>query len=492
MADQDTKAGAAESTEHVHGPGCGHDHVHGPDCDHDHDHGHDHDTGLERGDQKVELSDVGPARKCLSIEVPAERIAKRLEREFGKLREEANIPGFRRGHVPAAILQRRFGQAIRDDVKSQLVLECCAQAIEDHKLDVIGEPEVHELEKLTLPTSGPLAFKVEVEVTPVVALPPLENIEVKKKAVAVSDEDIDQELLQLQRRFGKTTDLTTDAVVGEDDAIQSEVKILPGLDAADTAEPIATYPGTYFMAPSAKRGFKGQIAGILVENLGQLVLGKKLGEVIRVSLQGPAMHEDPKIKDQPITIVARLDRISRVEPSPLDEVAKHVGLDTGDALKARIRENLQGRKDREQKMAQHEQVCDYLMEKVNLELPPGLTRRQTVRVLQRRAMDMAYRGAQDEEIRQKVAELRNQGEEDARKQLKLFFILDQAAKQLEVEVEDTELNGQISYLALQQNRRPEKLRQQMQRSGEMEQLYLQVREFKTLDKILEKCKVVEA
>src|SRR5690606_1675261 len=72
-----------------------------------------------------------------------------------------------------------------------------------------------------------------------------------------------------------------------------------------------------------------------------------------------------------------------------------------------------------------------------------------------------------------------------------FFIIDAAARQLEVEVSDNEVNGRIAMMAIQQGRRPEKLRQEMQRNGELESLYLQVREQKTLDKILEKAKVVE-
>ena len=139
----------------------------------------------------------------------------------------------------------------------------------------------------------------------------------------------------------------------------------------------------------------------------------------------------------------------------------------------------------------HQQVADHLLEKVSLDLPEGLTGRQAARVLRRQAMEMAYRGVPEQEIEQKIAELRGSSEEDARKQLKLFFILDQAAKQLEVDVTEQEINGRVAMLAMQQGRRPEKLRQQMQRAGELEHLYLQIREQKTLDKIIEKAKVTE-
>ncbi len=82
-------------------------------------------------------------------------------------------------------------------------------------------------------------------------------------------------------------------------------------------------------------------------------------------------------------------------------------------------------------------------------------------------------------------------EAEAARQLKLFFILDQIAKSLEVDVNENEINGRIAMLAMQQGRRPEKLRQQMQRSGELEHLFLQIREQKTLDKIIERATVTE-
>jgi trigger factor len=128
---------------------------------------------------------------------------------------------------------------------------------------------------------------------------------------------------------------------------------------------------------------------------------------------------------------------------------------------------------------------------VDLTLPKGLTDRQSARVLRRQALELSYQGLPENEIEQRVAELRASSEEDARKQLKLFFILDQAAKQLDVDVTENEVNGRIAMLANQQGRRPEKLRQQMQRSGELEHLFLQIREQKTLDKILETAAVTE-
>jgi trigger factor len=145
--------------------------------DHGHDHGHDHDHEKEeRGEQTVTVEDIGPARKKLTIEVPAARIAKKFDAGYQKLKTDAQVPGFRRGRAPLRLLEKRFGSSIRDEVKGQIVSECYGQAIEDQKLEVLGEPEIKDAEKLKLPESGPLKFEVEVEVLPTFELPSLEGI----------------------------------------------------------------------------------------------------------------------------------------------------------------------------------------------------------------------------------------------------------------------------------------------------------------------------
>ena len=206
---------------------------------------------------------------------------------------------------------------------------------------------------------------------------------------------------------------------------------------------------------------------------------------------GPSGHENEKIKDQPITLKIELKQVERLEPATTEQVVEQAGLESEEDLKARIKEMLEERLGQEQQADINRQITDQLAEKVELELPEGLTGRQTERVLRRQRLEMMYQGTSEQEIEEKLAEMRSGSEEEARRQLKMFFIIDQAAKDLEIEVGEGEINGQIAMMAMQQGRRPEKLRQQMMQRGELEQLYLQIREQKTLAAIAEKAKVNE-
>lgn len=473
------------AAEHVHDENCQHDHVHDENCKHDHGH-----EEAARPAQTVSVEDAGPARKKIKIEVPAERIAAKLQENFDKLQEDAVLPGFRRGRAPLRLIQKRFGSSIREDVRMQIISESYGQAVEDNKLEVLGEPEIKDIDKIVLPENGPLSFEVEVEVAPVFELPSLEGVEVKKPKLEVTEADITKEIDNLRERMG-TLSPAADGQVQPGDYLTANVVVRAGADANDEAELLAGDPQSTVFVPAAEGDGKGNIGGILVEGLRDKLVGKKVGDELRLSITGPKNHEDERIREQQVTIIAKIDLIARRELATIEKLVEVSGLETVEKLNERVKEVLTERNERQQQSAMQTQVAQWLESQVNLDLPEGITGRQSARLLRRRAMELAYQGVSEQEIQQRIAELRESSDEDARRQLKLFFIIDQAAKKLEIDVNESEINSRVALIAMQQGRRPEKLRQQMQRSGELEALYLSIREGKTLDKILESAKVIE-
>lgn len=460
------------------------------DSDQDHNHQSDADNEEQRGEQTVTIEESGPGRKCLTIEIPKERITQMLGDNFDKLRGDAEIPGFRKGRAPLRLLRRRFGTAVRDDARGQLISESYTQAVEEEKLEVIGEPDVKDLEQIELSEDGPLTFKVEVEIAPEVELPALEGIKVDKLQESVTSADVDEEIELLRERGGRMANIE-DAKVGEKDYVICDVRILPGADAGDDAEPIAHHPASPMIVHGKDQGYRGHVAGILVNDLGKQLKGKGRGDELSISMTGPTGHDDERIKDQPITLKLRVDAVQRVEPADMAQVQEQLGFDTAEELKTAVRGRIESRQNARQRSAMHKQVSDYLLSKVDLQLPEGLTQRQIQRTLARRRLELAYQGVPEQEIEQRVAEMRSASAEEAVRDLQQFFVLNRAAANLEVDVTEAEVNGYIANLAAQQGRRPEKMRQQMHKSGELEHLYIQIREQKTLDKIIEMAEVIE-
>jgi len=443
-----------------------------------------------KAEQTVTVEDIGPARKRMVIEIPESRIAEQIEKAYGTLRNDAVLPGFRRGRAPRRLLEKRFGSDVRNDVKGQLIGESYSQAIEEQGIEVIGEPDVKDIETLELPESGPLSFTVEAEVSPEVELPPLDQLEVTKRKVEVTDADIDAEVVELCKRFGGS-EIATEGKVAQNDNLQVSVKILAGEDAGDEAELLEHRDEAYATVHGEAADFKGHVAGIVVDDLGKQLIEKQVGDTVTISMTGPHYHENEKIRKQPITLVITITGIERSVPLEPAVLAERIGAESEEEVRKWISERLENQGKQRQQTDLFEQLHKQLLEKVSMELPEDLTSKQVERALQRKRVELYMQGVEPDEAENKLAEMRSGSEKEAKDELKLYFILDKASKQLEVEVTEGEINGRIVQIAMERNRRPEKLRQELQASGELDQLFLKTREYKTLMQILEKAKVEE-
>ena len=155
------------------------------------------EASVEERANSVTIEDAGPSRKKLRIEIPAETVDERLDDSLSTLAVEAQLPGFRKGHAPKQLLQKKFGDAMRREAKDQLVAGAYSKAIEEHELKVVGDPVAEELADVELESGKPLAFEVEVEVVPEFELPELEGFAVLKPQFEVEDETIEDEIKKL-------------------------------------------------------------------------------------------------------------------------------------------------------------------------------------------------------------------------------------------------------------------------------------------------------
>jgi len=138
-----------------------------------------------------------------------------------------------------------------------------------------------------------------------------------------------------------------------------------------------------------------------------------------------------------------------------------------------------------------EQIYKYLLDNTDFDLPLDVVAEQSTSLLQRQYSNLLMRGLSREQIEEQMAQLQAGSEQQAKQQLKTFFIMDKVADKLEIEVSEEEINGHIAQLAIQQGQRPERMREQMLRDGSLAQFRLQVREQKCTAKLLESAKITE-
>jgi trigger factor len=428
----------------------------------------------------IKIEDAGPATKKVSVEIPEDRIKTKLDEQFKELRREAAIPGFRPGHAPAKLIEKRFGEDVKDQVRRSLISESYAQAVEKNNLQVLGEPQFeNEASVSQLPESGGLSYTFEVEVQPDITLPNLTGIQVKKPKIEVKDENVEQAMTNLREQQG-TLIPVEDRGVQEKDYVTADVHIK--LD----GNVVAHQHDAQLVARPAR------IGGIEVADFEKQLDGARPGETRTITAKGPDTHPTESIRGKDVQIeiaIKDIKRLELVEITP--EFLQDLGFESEKELRDALREQMVERIDYDVAQAQREQVMKYLLDNTTFELPRRLSAKQLDRVVQRRAIDLLMRGIPRDQVEAQLQHLRVGAVDEAARELKLFFILQKIANDQQTDVEEAELNGRIALLAAQRGARPEKLKQEMAKDGSLANLYVQMREQKALDKILESAQVEE-
>jgi len=456
-------------------------HVHADGTVHAGDHHHEGAEAPEADKYPanvVTLEDAGVARKRLKIDIAAERIKGKLDEAFSELQKDAVLPGFRRGRAPKRLLEKRFGGDLKNTVKSQLVAEAYQKAVEDHKLDTLGEPEI-DLSKIELPESGPLTVNLEVEVTPQFEVPEVASLPIKRPKMEATDERLDMAIDNLRKHFGHWRTIADGALEG--DTAQVDVKIQ-----GEDNQILNEQPNVQLVVKA------GSIAGIRFEDLGEKLKGAKPSDSIALQGSVPDDYNQESLRGKKVTITLDVKQVRRQDlPEVNQDFVTMLGFESVDELKKDLRERLVVQLEQETKGAMAQQVYHHLLKTVNLDLPVNLSQRQMGNVLRRRATEMLNRGIPEATIVQHLDELKVSSAQQAAVDLKLFFILGKLAEKYSIEVSDSEVNAKVASIAEQYGRRPEKLRHDMERNNQLEQLLLQVRDGKVVDKILETATITE-
>ncbi|MBN2271044.1 MAG: trigger factor [Sedimentisphaerales bacterium] len=426
----------------------------------------------------VTIEDAGPCKKKVAIEIPEETIRGATDKQYNELRREAVLPGFRKGRAPRRLLEKRFGKETGEQIKLKLLAEASEAAVKE--LKVIGDPDI-DYEKIEMPAEGAMKFDFEVEVRPEFQLPNLEGIPVNRTKLEVTDEQIDREIEQMRKLAGMWTPREEGAVEVGDQVI-GEV----GIKAEGAEEEEKLGETQIFVRPN---GFVGAVP---VEKLDKLLVGAKGGEKKSTTVEVPKTYVREEYRGKKVDISIEIKDIKWLKPAELDEAFfRRAGVEDADELCERTQDGLQSHLERQSRAEMTEQIYKYLLDNTSFDLPLDVVAEQAGTVLQRQYVNLLSRGLTREQIEEQMEQLRAGSEEQAKEQLKTFFLMDKVADKLEIEVTPEEINGRIAQLALSQGQRPERMREEMARNGTLTQFELEVRQSKCIAKMLESAKITE-
>lgn len=425
----------------------------------------------------VQVEDLGESRRKITITVPRARIDAKFNELYGELENTAVIAGFRKGHAPRRLVEKRFGRDVADDVRNSLVSESLLAAVKDEELEILGDPDL-KLEDITLPDTGDLSFSVEVEVKPQFDLPDYNGIPVTRQSAEITPERVAETTANFLRSRGTVVPVEGAAQAG--DIVVADVKL--------TGDGIEEH----VHEGQELRVAAGALEGVPLENLGEQLAGVTSGATVTVEAVVPEGHPQEAWRGKAAKFELSVREIKRLEvPELTDELAGELGFETAEEFRNYVRGSLERRVQIESQQAMREQVGRWLLEHTQLDVPPGLAARHSREVFRRRYMNLLYSGVPQEQIDQNVELLQAQANQQARNDLKLEFVLGKIAEALSVEVDEGEVNARIAAMASQYGRRPERLRSELTADGSIEQLIGQIRDEKTMDRVLEMANVGE-
>tara|TARA_R110002073_G_scaffold239285_1_gene400784 strand:- start:329320 stop:330693 length:1374 start_codon:yes stop_codon:yes gene_type:complete len=427
----------------------------------------------------VKIEDVGPCRKRITIDIPAETVNAQIESAFASVSHEANIPGFRKGHAPRRLVEKRFGSYVKEETKSRLISSAYQDAVSSNELKVLSQPPAESMDDVEVESGKPVHFEVEVEVMPEFDLPELKGIKVLKPDTELPADMVDEEIKKIGINEGSLDErddsekgdyITGNAVMTDSDGVEHY-----------------NIEGAVVQIPADSD--EGMILGVIVPNFTKQIGTPKIDDKLTIKLTGPENHEVEAIRGKDLTIEYEVVKVYRIVPALMNDLVAKYGFNDEEQLREMVAAQLTQRAEVQQQSVMRQQISKYLADNVEFELPEGLTAQQAARNLERRRMDLMYRGVNPTEIEQHMAELRSASAESASTELKQFFILNKISESLDIKVEEPEINSRIVSMAMQQGKRPEQVRDELIKSGQAQTLLQQIREHKTIDSILSDAQV---
>jgi len=407
------------------------------------------------------VEDIGPCKKLLKIAVPAADVTGKINEEFEKLRDSVTVDGFRKGHVPRKLIEKRFGEKVVDEVKEAVMAEASENALNEHGLSLIGEPS---FDKIEYKEGSDLSFEVTVEVKPQFDLPEYKGLKVQRKPADVTAQDLAEGLERLRARRA-TLKPAQGAEVEAADFVVVDWK------AECESEEVANETGAQVSAQTRSLG------SIEVKGLMDALRGAREGESRTAEVTFPEDHPIEKVRGKTGKATVVVKQILRpVMPELNDEFAKALDFETLDELKGVVEGQLKSRKERDVEEDLQRQITTLLLDQVKIELPEGLIKRQARDYLMRHQLRMRYQGVPDEEIEDKMAEMQAASEEAAQREFKTYFLFEKIAEKEKIFVTENDVENRVAQLANSYRMSVQRMAKQIEEQGALAQLRIQMRE----------------
>ena len=438
---------------------------------------------------KIEIEDVDSCNKKIKFVVPHQDYKKEVDKYYQKLGRQVKVPGFRKGKVPASLLEKQFGPDVKKEVLSNLISDRLNQAIAEKELRAIGQPHLLEV---NAEEGTDISVSASLEVLPTVDIQDYSGMEVEMKVPRITDEEVDQTIETFRQRKAKTIEIT-DRPVEENDLIKVDFTSKMGDQPFEggTAQDQAIRVGS----------------GQLIEGLDKGMVGMTIGETREIQVKVPEDYQGKEIAGKDVDFNVTLKGIQVQElPELNDDFARELDTEKKyeslEDMKAKVRVELESYERDEAKKSAKKILADKLAEQNPVELPEGLIKEQVKFMSEQAnkkqgkeaAHDHGHDHNHDHDHEEEVSpELIEKYKEPAVKALREELILDQLSRDLELEVTPEELDQELQNMAqlLGGGGNLQQMKKEWEKNGVLARLHSRMKRDKTLNSALEKVTLKE-
>lgn len=376
---------------------------------------------------QVSVETTQGLERRLTISVEAAKVDTEVTKRLRQLSKTQRIDGFRPGKVPVSVIQKRYGQAVRQEVAGEVMQHNYFEAVMAEKLNPAGMPQFTATK---MKAGEDFEFTATFEVYPEVTVAGLEQVKIEKPVVEVTDADLDEMLVTLRKQHATFSEVDREAADGD----KVDLDFTGSIDGEEfeggKSEGFSLSLGSNQMIP----GFEDQI------------IGHKAGEAFDIQVSFPEDYHAEALKGKEATFAIKLNKVEeQILPELNDEFAEKFGVKEGgvDGLKTDVRANMNRELDQTVKAQVKQQVIDGLLEVNELDVPKSLVSGE-IEVLRKQALQRFGQQVDPKNMPQLPDEL---FDEQAKRRVKVGLLLSEVVKGNELKADEDRVKEMIDTMA---------------------------------------------
>ncbi|HEY4247776.1 MAG TPA: trigger factor [Lacunisphaera sp.] len=398
----------------------------------------------------VQITDINETRKTLTVTLDQGEVNTEYQSVLGDFTRQANLPGFRPGKAPAAMVAKRYNKELKDEFKTKVIGKAYRDGLEQSKLEVLTLVDVEEG---TIESGLSAAIKLTVDVRPDFQLPDYSALETEIQSAEPTEAEIDSTIESLR---GERADFkVAERAAAKTDYVRfGYTGTLDGKPLAEIVGDKAIYAG----APQTWEEVEGANDGLL-PGVSKQLEGLKAGDKKTVDVTFPAEFAAvPALAGKTVQYAIEVQEVRERVLPPLDETFfKANQADDLEGLKNQIRSRLKMRKEQENRAAQRRQVTDALVAKTSFPVPDSLIASERDGVLRQFIEENMRRGVPQEQFEQNKKQLYDSASQAAVARVKVQLILAKIAEVEKIKVDEKDFNNWLMREAMRSGQRPDKL-----------------------------------